>query len=225
MRKKILLLAGVWTVCAVGAVRATEMEIPLEGSGWSVWVDSDVFSYIGVTVFGLRPATHSVLLELDKEFTECKDDLDAPFQPITFRFVKTDGATTYSRFVIRDEFVVNGTNCDWHDFHMTLGPDDAAGFDDSVMPDGDKLPNVSYTNYTGYNGYPVRLNFEGGIVPHDAPLNRFRPGYQSGDIIILTNPALAAGGEFTLQEQPTPEPGSILLLFGLSWFALKKNRS
>lgn len=218
--KYILLLVGLLFVFLERMACAAIMEIPLGDTGWSIFVGSDISDQLGVTVFGQDPSTQTVFLELDKQFTDFHGSV------IQVRFAKMDSrALAYSRFVIVDEFIVNDTDSEWHGFHMVLVSDGVAGFDNSTVPDGDKLPNVTWGVFNGYGQLPTELNFDGGadgIVPNTIPSNYFRPGYISGDIVILADPNLEVGRDFLLQEYYSPEPTSLLLLLGLSWLGVRK---
>jgi hypothetical protein len=94
-----------------------------------------------------------------------------------------------------------------------------AGFDPDFIFDGHQLEDVSYNPefFVGYNNLPVLLDFvnaDDGGVPWSPPGDDvFWPGYESGQLVIVTNPDLEIGDRFGLKEQPSiPEPATMVLL-------------
>jgi hypothetical protein len=92
-----------------------------------------------------------------------------------------------------------------------------AGFDPAYVFDGHQLEQTSYSEFVGYDGRPVSLDFvntEGGGVPFEPPGDDvFWPGYESGQLVIVTNPGMEVGDRFGLKELPSvPEPATMTLL-------------
>jgi hypothetical protein len=221
-RKGSLLLWAAILASVTATALATDIVLPLRDTGWSVSFDERLKEQLGVHVLGVRPSQNAVLLELDKWFTGIKSNTG--FDPIILSFNKDNLSTSYSRFIIKDEFIVNDTDTDWLDFHMLLSPG-VVGFDNLTVPDGDKFADVDFYNNSGYTGLPVELDFSNGTVPHDPPSNYFQPAYWGGDIIVVTDPQMGTNGKvgsFILKEFPTPEPASFLLLLGTLLFGRRK---
>ncbi len=197
-------------------------EIPLRfrgtETGWSIFVQPEDVSRVGVHVFGASNGT--VTLEIDKWFygVNTPDHQDK----LILAFVKRNAQTTFSRFVIDDEYVVNNTNYAWEGYTMGLSPNGHAGFNcvpnvanDPSLPDGDEFQTVIATDTLGYQSKPVTLDFYNGVVSNVAPNNVFQPGYRRGSIKIVADPAIAVNDGFILKEWHTPEPIS-MVLFGVS---------
>jgi hypothetical protein len=223
-------------VCIFGLLGSMLAEATdLGSSGWSMVVSSDLTRSNQIKI----PRVYSegsdyVVIELDKTFFGTTDAYGA-FDPLIVEFQKTS-VDAVSQIVIRDEYIVNETDKEWHDFHMfllvnALAPE--AGFDSTQTPYGDQLENVSYSDYDGYNSLPIQLNFTNssgqGVLTATGD-DIFRPGYRStGDydpIVIQTDPTLAVGSRFGLKEVPTtPEPVSaLIILAGFGLLGLKNKQ-
>jgi len=226
--KRDLFLVLVAVCCLPCITFAGTITVPLTylgtNTGWEVSFDDSLRYNIGVHVLGLRPGEQgAVIVELDKWFDKFKDPI-AGFDPYAIRFTKINLDTTFTKIIIPDEFIVNGTDHKWYDFHFALGEGPVAGFDSSVVPDGGQLPNVSYSDPNGYLNLPTQLNFVGDdthFVSNTYPDNVFQPGYASGYISIITSPLMGkldqgqpVPDHFILKEWPTPEPGTCMLLLG-----------
>jgi hypothetical protein len=215
-RIKILLIISAIAVLPGLSTRAAVLD--LGDSGWQMIVSAENqlvgdigYPYIYGTI------NDSLHLELDKTFHKGPDDFGF-MSPLTIEFKKVS-ANAVNRIVIRDEYIVNNTGVEWVDFHMQLlvsmmNPE--AGFNTSYIPSGGVLENVSYSMPYGYNGNPVRLDFEnstGSGVSHIDGQDIFQPGLAYGDIVIEINPNLPTGSRFGLKEIPTiPEPATAALL-------------
>jgi hypothetical protein len=193
------------------ATQATVVE--LDDSGWAMVITSPGVSI--PFVFGVTE--DAVYIEVDKSFDTEPEGLF--LDPIVFEFQKVS-ADAVSNIVIRDEYVVNNTGVEWVDYHITLLVDainPEAGFDPQYIPDGDELEDVYYSNYYGYDGLPIQLNFVdtdgSGVASFPAGQDIFRPGNASGDIVIVTNSNLEVGERFGVKQVPTiPEPATVLML-------------
>ena len=212
-------------VCTV-SVEATPVVIPLDDSGWAAVID-DVMLYetreVGAPyVFGI--IDDAVIIQLDKTFREPL--MDGFFDPIVIEFQKIR-QTDITNIIIRDERIANCTGSEWFDFHLHL-TSAFAGFNPDFIPDGDQLENVSYSMNFGYDGLPVRLNFEDNNasgVP--AAGDVFEPGRIAGQIMIVTDPEMGVGPNFRfgLKEVPTvPEPATLALLGIGGLMALNRKR-
>jgi len=206
----------VYTHGAEGASIGLVDQITGEDSGWAVSMRTDIDGGEVMVPYVYGVTDDAVIIELDKTF-------DRPFEsgfgiPIILEFTKTSKDATQN-IVIRDEYVKNQTGSTWVDYHMFLmvglsSPN--AGFDPAYVPHGDQLESVYYSANYGYNGFPIQLNFvdtDGSGVSSLLGDNIFQPGYVSGQIAIVTNPAMGVGASFGLKEVPTiPEPATIALL-------------
>ncbi len=228
--KKLVLVVVSLMVCASFA---QAISVNLGDSGWAMIINPDVQAVGKVSipyVFGV--VNDSVVIEIDKTFGRWPDEFGI-FDPIVVEFEKIN-ENAVSNIVIRDEYIVNNTGYQWHDFHMFLAVSEKreAGFNPQSMPHGGQLEKVYYSNYgLGYNELPTQLNFENtegdGVNFEPSGLDVFRPGYVSGNISIVTNPDMQVGERFLLKEIPTlvPEPATIaLLVFGALPAVLKRKR-
>lgn len=216
-------------VMALGllCVSANAVSIPLSDSGWSIVVTAESVGggSVGVaSVYGV--SNDAVTIELDKTFNHRFDG--QYYEPVSIQFLKTS-ADAVSNIVINDEYVINETGTEWFDFHMTLVSAQApmAGFNSNYSPDGHQLEDVYYSNNVGYNGLPIELNFEDtdghGVLSGVFGYDVFQPGYDSGKIVIVTNPNMQIGDSFVLREVPTPEPMTVFLL-GMGGLAILKKK-
>lgn len=191
----------VFAVLAVAPwAAATEIELGT-GSGWFVDLPAGVTIPAGSVSMG----PHYVKLDLEKDITTPPDEY-GDFDAIEIVFRRTEDAPT--RLIIGKEIVTNHTGVTWTDFHIALGTN-SVGFDSSIgTPSGTPFTHVTFSHFYGYgDGYPVRIDFDGGTVPANGT---FRPGETSGDIVIVTRPQAVT---FVLKEWPTvPEPLSMVLL-------------
>lgn len=232
--KRRELFLSVFFISLIGVVSAQGAYVPLlandgTDSGWAM-VTSNKVQGAGVRyVYGVD--NDAVTIELDKTFSFTDGEY---FRPIQIEFMKTSANAT-SKIIINDEYIVNDTGREWTDFHMHLMVDmlnPVAGFNPTVLPDGDQLENVYYSDNYGYGGMPIQLNFEnvyGGGVPSSPPgYDVFMPGYVIGQIEIIIDPSMAVGSRFGLKEIPTnnvPEPLTLALLgFGSLCLIHKKKK-
>lgn len=238
-KSKNLMLVALM-LCLAGSAMAIHQENPvsynLGNSGWAMVVNpqSQAVGEISVPyVFGV--VRDCVVIEIDKTFGRWPDEFGL-FDPLVVEFQKIS-ENAVSKIVIRDEYIVNNTGHEWHDFHMLLAVSSSnpeAGFDPQQIPHGGQLENVSYAGFgQGYDGLPTNLNFENekgtpGVAFQPSGLDVFRPGYAEGNITIVTNPELQVGERFLLKEIPTmlPEPATIALFaIGVMPAILKRKRN
>ncbi len=222
--------------CVVGlflGVSANASVIPLSTSGWSITIRPNLEGQ--VSVYNDQTGTVGndtfVSIELSKYFVGDVDSFGG-LQPIYVEFIKTD-ASASNLIVVRDEFVTNDTTANWSGFKMMLGnalSTPMSGFDPMHTMSGDQFSSVVYEDYNGYDPgtgqLPTTIHFSNGIVPHDPPdVDDFQPGWASGDLVIVANPAMAVGDRIVFKELPlVPEPVS-LALFGIAGLALLKRRN
>jgi hypothetical protein len=219
--KRRELFLSVFFISLIGVVSAQGAYVPLlandgTDSGWAMVTSSSMQGVKSPVVYGVDD--DAVTIELDKTFSFTDGEY---FRPIQVEFMKTSADAT-SKIIINDEYIVNNTGREWTDFHMYLMVDmlnPVAGFNSAVLPDGDQLENVYYSDNYGYGGMPIQLSFEdtdGSGVPFDPPGDDvFMPGYVIGQIEIIVDPSMAVGSRFGLKEIPTntvPEPLTLALL-------------
>jgi len=228
LSKLAVIAIAVFCMISVSA-KGNEISIPLSTSGWSMVVSSDTVGggqIDGAYTYGI--SGDAVTIEIDKTFDHAFNGQS--YQPVLLQFQKTS-ANAVPNIIINDEYVVNSTGTEWHDFHMNLAsaPTTApmAGFNASSFPSGDQLENVYYSDNVGYNGLPTQLNFvdtDGHGVLTSLDDNIFKPGSTSGKIIIVTNPQMQVGSSFTLTETPSaPEPATVLML-GMGGLAILRKK-
>lgn len=221
-------------VCPPPTAKASEIQIALGNSGWAMIVNPEVNAGIGSVsfpfVYGIKG--DSVFIELDKTFTR-PFDYSNQLDPIVVEFEKkTENAV--KNIVIRDEYIINNTGSEWHDYHMQLIVDlqnPIASFNPQILPSGGQFEEVAYSLYQGWSGNPIRLDFfneDGttGVMPSPSGVDVFRPGYIHGDIFINIDPTVEVGARFGLKQFPTiPEPTSIALFaFGILPAMLKRKK-
>ncbi|MHC4130536.1 MAG: PEP-CTERM sorting domain-containing protein [Planctomycetota bacterium] len=193
--------------------------VELGDSGWAMVVSPLVLDVGDITIPWYQVDNDMLLLELHKTFSGSLIEEEGIFQPIVFEFQKVSENAT-STIVLTDEYIVNDTGYEWYDFHMKLmvslfNPE--AGFDPAFVFDGHQLEQSSYSEFMGYSGLPIALDFvntEGGGVPFAPPgEDIFWPGYESGQLVIVTDPEMGVGDRFGLKELPSiPEPATMMLL-------------
>jgi len=225
--KRIILLIIAVSLLSTGPANA--VVVPLGESGWAVVATPETSQ--GISIPAIDIEGDSLVIEIAKTFSIPPEN--GLFQPMIFEFQKIAADAT-ANIVINDEYIVNDTGVEWFDFHISLLVDvfePQAGFDTGSLPDGGQFEDVYYAMDYGYNGMPVQLNFadtDGSGVPSSPGGDDvFRPGYTTGQITIVTNPALPVGARFGLKEIPStsvPEPTTMILLGagGLMVFTRKK---
>ncbi len=183
----------------------------LSNSGWIVAVNEDWD--IGVTVDAVLG--DAVVIEIQKRFVGEPDEFGL-MQPMYVEFIK-DSETALNKIIITDEFITNDTTMPWIDFHIELAvsiSNPEAGFSRQSVPSGDQFSLVAIGNPSGYNGLPTKITFASGLVPNNPPgQDDFRPGYDSGAMMIIVDPDMEVGQRILLKEYPTiPEPATLVLL-------------
>jgi len=177
--------------------------LPL-GSGWQTDVPGDVAD---IRIDGNY--NQFVLIEIIKTFTQPK--VDGVFEPISIDFSQTGtDAGTVAYIVLNDEIITNNTPDDWKDYHWTLeGPaafviSASNAFDTSPFNNKEWIPDAGWGT-----GYASGLNVSGGMVPSGST---FSPGLDAGMLVIEIDLSGGDPATFTLTQQPTPEPATMILL-------------
>jgi len=214
--RKIFLFIVMVTMVFVSLSKAVTVD--LGDSGWAIVFSSQNMMGGEMTFPWYIIEGDTLYIEPHKTFVEPPEDEDL-FLPLVFEFEKISEEAA-STIVITDEYIVNDTGVEWYDFHMQLmvsmmNPE--AGFDPQYAFDGHQLEEVFYSEYMGYNGLPIKLSFmntEGGGVPPVPPgEDIFWPGYEQGQVVIVTDPDMQVGDRFALKEMPSvPEPATLALL-------------
>jgi len=212
------------------AIAAQGSLYPL-GNGWTMIVNKNIQGTEPPYIYQ-PPQNDTVTIELEKNFFA--DSYDGQYyRPIQIEFMKTS-ADAASKIVINDEYITNATGHEWNGFDMHLMVDalnPQAGFNSGVLPSGDQLEKVSFSENYGFDGLPIQLSFAdtdgSGVLSSAVDNDVFQPGYISGSIEIMINPNMAVGSRFGLKEIPvshTPEPMT-LALFGIgTLFLIRKKR-
>ena len=206
--------------------------VELGDSGWAMVVSPSVLNVGDIAMPWYQVDDDTLLLELHKTFSQPLVEDEGIFQPIVFEFEKISEDAT-SKIILTDEYITNDTGYEWFDFHMKLmvslfNPE--AGFDPTFVFDGHQLEQTSYSEFMGYDGLPISLDFvntEGGGVPFEpSGEDIFWPGYGSGQLVIITDPEMEVGDRFGLKELPSvPEPATLALLgTGALLVAARKRR-
>ena len=208
-----------WCVLAVSvavmfAGTAEAAVIQLGDSGWLAAVNQDWD--IGVVVDDI--IDDAVIIQIVKRFVGEPDEFGL-MPAMYIEFIK-NSEQAVGQIIITDEFVTNDTSQNWIDYHMELAVsifDPEAGFSTDSNPSGDQFAAVVLSGSNGYNGLPTRFDFYDGLVPNNPQdQDDFRPGYDSGSMIIVADPQMEIGQRILLKEYPTiPEPATLgLLLVG-----------
>ena len=180
--------------------------VALGNSGWLADLPDNV--NVGVTVDSEGP--HFVVIEIVKTFTA--PPIDGLFPPISIDFTQAScDSNTVALIALTDETVTNNTGFDWTDYHWSIegpaafmiAPTVASGF--STAP----FINMDWVQKTGWDaGYASALNVDGGLVPSGSA---FYPGLDAGKLYVKVDLCQDESG-FTLTQNPTPEPTTMLLL-------------
>ena len=200
---------------------AYSAESQLGNSGWTVAVNEDWD--IGVAVDDVTD--DAVIVQIAKRFVGQPDEFGL-MPAMYIEFIKTSEQAV-NQIIITDEFVTNDTTETWIDYHMELVVsifDPEAGFSLASNPSGDQFATVELSGSNGHNGLPTKFDFYNGYVPNNPPSqDDFRPGYDSGAIIIVADPEMQVGQRILLKEYPTiPEPVTLGLLLTGGLVLLKR---
>ncbi len=204
MKSLTVLLALAAFLAVIPATNADTID--LGNSGWQAVL------YDGPNIGVLIDADTEqfLMIEIIKTFAQPPDS--GVFAPITVDFnqIAADGATT-AIIVLNDEIITNNTGSDWMDYHWSIeGPaafnismTEGTGFD--VSP----FTNMDWTPKAGWSAnHASALNVDGGIVPDGSTFFRGVDAGMLGIDVDLT----AQDSSFTLTQNPTPEPATLLLL-------------
>ena len=217
------LVIAVLSLSLCGIAFATPIQ-GLGNSGWSLAVNpgGDITAVVD------DETEDEVIIQLQKTFTGEPDEFNL-LPTMYVEFVK-ESADAVNIIVITDEFITNDTTVDWIDFHMELVVNveqPKAGFSMQYIPSGDQFQTVlpgGVVLLNGPNGPEqvyTKFDFSDGTVPNEPPgSDIFRPGADSGAMVMLINPDLEVGTRIRLKEWPTiPEPAAFCLLgTGLAMF-------
>jgi len=191
-------------------------------SGWQAALPNNV----DVDIIVDAETPNFVLIEAIKTFTAPPENGVFPGISIDFTQVSSD-INTLSTIVLNDEIITNNTRHEWTDYHWRLeGPAAfdinmtvSSGFDISPFTNMDWAPKAGWSA-----NYASALNVDGGAV---ASGSTFCPGLDAGVLVISVDLSGPCPASFTLTQNPTPEPATMLLLAaGLPVMArIKRNRA
>ena len=195
--------------------------MPLGGSGWEATISDN--ANVGIIVDAEND--NFVMIEIIKTFTAPPEGGVFPGISIDFTQVSGD-ADTVAVIVLNDEIITNNTGYDWTDYHWSLeGP--AAFSINATVASGfsiDPFTNTDWTPRAGWGtGYASALNVDGGVV---ASGSTYTPGVDAGYLAIKVDLSECDSASFTLTQNPTPEPATMLLLAaGLPLLARRKRNA
>ena len=193
--------------------------IPLGSSGWEATLPNDVD--VGIRVDGLFD--QFVLIEIIKTFTAAPQN--GQFAPISIDFTQVGSdADTLALIVLNDELITNNTGVDWTDYHWRIEGPAAFKISDTVSSGFDISPftNAYWTPKTGWGANCASaLDVDGGTVPDGST---YRPGLDAGLLVIKVD-LDEADSSFTLTQNPTPEPATMLLLAAGLPLLLRRRRN
>ncbi|MCP4375538.1 MAG: PEP-CTERM sorting domain-containing protein [bacterium] len=181
--------------------------ITLGNSGWECSITDS--ANVGVVVDA--EGNNFVMIEILKTFTDPPQN--GQFAPILIDFTQVaSDANTATYIVLNDELVTNSTGTDWTDYHWSIdGP--AAFKIDQTLASGfniDPFTNMNWTPKTGWSSnYASALDVDGGILAAGAT---YAPGATTGYLVIEADLSGSAPASFTLSQNPTPEPATMLLM-------------
>jgi hypothetical protein len=214
-------LATIFTVVAILSITplAHADTIDLGNSGWQAVITDP--ANVGILIDA--DTDNFVMIEIIKTFAEPPES--GVFAPITIDFnqIAADGVTT-ALIVLNDEIITNNTSSDWMDYHWLIeGPaafqistTEASGFDVSPFTNSVWTPKAGWTA-----DFASALNVDGGVVPAGST---FFPGVDAGYLVIQAD-LTEQDSSFTLSQNPTPEPATMLLLAaGLPILARRRRR-
>ena len=190
-------------------------------SGWSVALADNIHTGIAVDAV----TVDSVRIEVFKEFYH--PPVGGRFAANTIRFVqRLSDAKTVGTIEITDEIVINSTGVAWTDYHWEIeGSAAAFSSTDTAASGFDVSPFTTMTWGTDLAGWvtphSVTLDAEGGTVPAGSV---FIPGLIAGRLYIDVDLS-GDDAKFSLNQYPTPEPGSLAVVAGGAGLLLVRRRA
>jgi len=177
-------------------------------SGWDAIVADNICNAVAVDMIG----SNYVLIQITKIFTDPPSA--GQYTPNLIRFHQRLGdRNTVGSIRIADESIFNYTGSDWTDYHWEI--DGSAAAFNIAATDNSGFSVSPFTNETwgppptGWDAnHASALNVCDGVVSN---LSWFYPGSRSGTLHIDVDLG-RQNSDFTLQQMPTPEPCSMVVL-------------
>ena len=211
----VLLVSAVLSLA--GASQAAEITVSLTippqalDSGWDATYEDNGDIGIPVPVDAIDLTGNGyVVIEIIKTFRDFNT-------PISIKFEQRL-ADAVDVIRIAEEAVTNLTGVPWTDYHWKLiDVTGGVAFFDTTDPG-----NFSVSPFTNKNLQSDLLEADGGVVPAGG---LFAPGYGSGPLYIVTDPAGQQMVNFTLVQYPTPEPATMsVLVLGAAALLIRRRR-
>ena len=215
-------LATILTAAAILSITtfAQANIIELDDSGWQAEFDDNLLVDINTDDTG----SHFVLIEIAKMFTD--PPVNGQFSPISIDFTVNPGHTRSVPLlvVLNDEVVENNTGVDWTDYHWSIEGDAAfwiSATDDSNF-DIAPFTNATWTPHpTWGSDYASGLDVDGGTVSSGST---FFPGSSASGMLFIEVDTSVSDPSFTLTQNPTPEPATLIFLAAGLLLLLKRKR-
>ncbi len=213
MTTKTRTLVSIALVCLILPITASadvivQLKIGGNDSGWDAILADDI--HTGIFVDSVTSST--VTIEIVKDFYLPPENGVFPSHVIRFR-QRLDDAATVPTIRISDEFIANNTGEEWLDYHWQI-LEEVAAFDAAATDASgfniDPFTNKVWVPAAGWDAaHASGLNVDEGVVPVGG---LYMPGSVSGWLEIDVDLSAPAEVEFTLEQIPTPEPGTMAML-------------
>ena len=198
---------------------ANATPIVLGDSGWQAEITDN--ANVGILIDA--EYEQFVLIEIVKVFPT--PPTGGQFAPISIDFTQiAPDANTVALIALNDEIITNNTGADWLDYHWNIEGDAAFEISSTLNSGFNVSPftNIDWTPKAGWGAdYASELNLSGGIVPNGGT---FTPGLDGGALVIKADFSGEDAASFTLNQNPTPEPATMILAAAGIPLLLKRRR-